>query len=162
MTHDLHPSKELSDAQNFNLLWIFYALLFEVLLLHMYPKWSVAGVLICTCFLPLVLNGVWLLLPFYHKRKVVISNNITFSFYCFQAILIMWFIGCAVYFFASTISYPWTDAYLWSNMWLMQGAFLTFTAMSAAIHSYTFTILVFKYRRHLRRTNKPISEMIWT
>ena len=76
-SYDLHPSKELSDAYNFNVLWIFYTLLFEVLLLVMYPKWSVAGVLMASGYIPLIMNTVWLLLPYRHKRYCVISNKIT-------------------------------------------------------------------------------------
>ena len=64
-----------------------------------------------------------------------------------------------MYFMASTIKYPWTDNYLWSNMWLMSSTLLALAGIFAALHAYSWTMLVFKYRRHLHRTNKSIEAM---
>ena len=53
----------------------------EALTLVVWTEWSVFGVVFAAGFLPLILNLVWLLLPFRLKRKAVISNGGAFAFY---------------------------------------------------------------------------------
>ena len=134
ITHDLHPSKELNEATNWNMHCIFYAIVLEALTLIVYTEWSVFGIVLAAGFLPLILNLVWLLLPFRLKRKAVISNKGAFAFYTIQTIFFCFDIGVMTYFLASTISYEWKDNYLWSNMWLMSSTLLFLTGFLAALH----------------------------
>ena len=159
VSHDLHPSEELCESTNWNMSCIFYAAALEVLVLIVYTTGSVFGFIFALGFLPLALNITWLLLPYRLKRKAVISNGVSFTFYSVQALLFCMYVGIATYFIASTFSYPWTDAYLWSNMWLMSSTLLSLAGILAALHTYSWTMLVFKYRRHLRRTKKSIEAM---
>ena len=143
-SYDLHPSKELNESQNWNMECIYYAAALETLTTVVYTEWSVVGIVIATGFLPLILNITWLLLSFRLKRKSVISNCAAMTFYTIMTLLFCFDVGVATYFLASSISYDWKENYLWSNMWLMSSALLLFTALLAAMHSYSFTMHVFK------------------
>ena len=81
ISHDLHPSKELNEATNWNMECIYYAAVLETLTLVVYTDWKVFGVVATAGFLPLIVNIIWLLLPFRHKRKAVINNKAAMAFY---------------------------------------------------------------------------------
>ena len=102
VSFDLHPSKELNEATNWDMQTIFYAAAFETLTLVVYTNWSVFGIVFATGLLPLILNLTWLLLPFRFKRKVVISNKATFAFYTIQTLFFCFDIGVTTYFLASS------------------------------------------------------------
>ena len=147
----MHPSQELNESTNWNMECIYFAVAVEVLTIIVWTDWAVVGVVVGTGFIPLIMNIVWLLLPFRHKRRAVINNSAALAFYVIQTLFFCFYVGVATYFIASTYSYDWRTAYLWSNMWLMSSCLLTLAGLLAALHSYSFTMLVFKYRRHLRR-----------
>ena len=44
-------------------------------------------------------------------------------------------------------------------MVLMNGIFLTLTSLLAALQVYSFIMLVFKYRKHMNITQKPIVDL---
>ena len=70
------------------------------------------------------------------------------------------FIGCMTFWLAGLCAYDYSDrgyeqlGYLWS------GIYLVASSAVAALHSYSFTILIFKYRRHLRRSGKALEDMV--
>ena len=69
--------------------------------------------------------------------------------------LCIFFVSCTTYFLASLLTYDYNGlknwfvdvSYLWAGLYLMA------TGILASLYTYSFTILIFKYRKHLRRTN---------
>ena len=90
----------------------------------------------------------------------MISNKAAFAFYTVQTLFFCFDVGVTTYFLASSVQYDWKDNYLWSNMWLFASLLLWLTGLFAALHQYSFTMLVFKYRRHLRRSQRSIEDMV--
>mmetsp|Transcript_5176 Transcript_5176/g.6347 ORF Transcript_5176/g.6347 Transcript_5176/m.6347 type:complete len:80 (-) Transcript_5176:115-354(-) len=73
-----------------------------------------------------------------------------FAFYLIQAILFTFFVSCATYWLASLFTYDYKEMKGWqSEMFLWSGIYLVVTSSVNALHSYSFSILIFKYRRHL-------------
>ena len=140
---------------------MFPALIFEIITMCFYRDWQVTLTVCLVGLLPLILNAVWILLPYNLKRRTVISNKLSFVFYTIQAILLLFCISTVLYFFASFVAWDgWKDDYLWTVIWIMESTFLTLTGVFASLEVVSFTLLVFHYRRHLQRSNKPIDEMI--
>ena len=53
----------------------------EIGLLIMYADWQVFAFVFALGFVPLVVNLIWLLLPFGMKRSAVMSNKCSLAFY---------------------------------------------------------------------------------
>ena len=65
---DLHPSKELAEAWAWNVQCVLLLAIYASLFVVFYPSFKVFGVTFAVVFAPLLLNIVWLLLPFRLKR----------------------------------------------------------------------------------------------
>ena len=111
--------------------------------------------------LPKIANLAWLLIRYRDKRRAVLSNFLATVFYVVQAMLFLGFISCATFFFASAVTHDYDDfkdfevqiSYLW------QGVYMTVTGALAALYCYSWTMLVFKYRKHLRAAHYDTNEL---
>ena len=89
----------------------------------------------------------------------MLANWSTFSFYILEALLFCFFIGALFFYLGSTLAFDWKGmGYFWSIMWLMSGVWLVLTFVMAACHVHSFSTLVFKYRRHLKRAKVEVAD----
>ena len=146
-SYDLYPSAEIRDAVTLNLESILYALFFDISLVGLYTHWQVFLLDFFISLLPMVLNCVWYFLSDDFKKKMVQREWMVTLFYVFQGLIFCFLVGTTTFFFASTITYDWVEeGYIFGNAWLGTSVFLTLTCAVAALHSYSFTMLVYRWR----------------
>ena len=145
---------DLRDYFNWNIQCLAYATLFEIGVMVQYPVWQVILTVCLICFPPKLANVAWLLVRYRAKRRAVLSNVAANVFYLVHTILFVLFVSCATYFLASIFTYD----YVFSKDWIVNvaylwaGIYLTTTGALSALYTYSWIILIFKYRKHLQNT----------
>ena len=148
--YDNHESKALRDAHSWNFLCLVHAFCFEVLLIVQVTVWQVVITTVMLGFLPILVNVVWLfLLTPTHKQNMVSNSCLLHSFYGVQTVLFVFFVGMTTFWLASTLTTQWDeDRYLQSVVWLFTGIVLMLNSLFAALQAVSFTMLVFKFKKH--------------
>ena len=105
---------------------------------------------------PIMLNIVWLfLLTPTLKQTLVANDTATLAFYVVQAFLFCFFVGMTTFFLAESLAYDYAKMkYFWSVIEIMSAILLIGVSLLGALHSMSFTRLVYKFKKHMASVDK--------
>lgn len=97
--------------------------------------------------IPLIFNGVWLILPYEKKEAWILKSGLIFAIYTYLILIFCFAIGSFTFLLAETITYDYEfDRYVVSNGVFWTSVFLGLVTTAMALHSASFGYYISLFR----------------